>query len=442
MKVLVVGGGGREHALAWKLSQDPSVSEVLCAPGNAGIAQVARLAPVSPGDVTPLADLAERERVDLTVVGPELPLQNGIADLFTSRGLRVFGPSRAAARLECSKIFAKEFMSRHGIPTARYRVCDSGDAARAIVASGELGFPVVVKADGLAAGKGVVVAADRLQAEEAIASMMDERQFGEAGARVVLEECLTGPEVSFFALCDGRRAVPLTTAQDHKRAYDNDEGPNTGGMGAFAPSPLVDGLASDRIMREIVDPVIAGMRAEGHEYRGFLYAGLMMTCDGPRVIEFNVRFGDPEAQVVIPMIDGSLAPALRAAADGGLTGGLSFSAVKHVGVVLASQGYPAAGPTGLPISGLAEASALEDVLVFHAGTSAAPVDAGCGPANGANAAFGRTHRILTAGGRVLTVVGRGPTFGAARARAYAAVDKIAFNGMHLRRDIGRKALDA
>jgi phosphoribosylamine--glycine ligase len=442
MKVLVVGGGGREHALAWKLSQDPSVSEVLCAPGNAGIAQVARLAPVSPGDVTPLADLAERERVDLTVVGPELPLQNGIADLFTSRGLRVFGPSRAAARLECSKIFAKEFMSRHGIPTARYRVCDSGDAARAIVASGELGFPVVVKADGLAAGKGVVVAADRLQAEEAIASMMDERQFGEAGARVVLEECLTGPEVSFFALCDGRRAVPLTTAQDHKRAYDNDEGPNTGGMGAFAPSPLVDGPASERIMREIVDPVIAGMRAEGHEYRGFLYAGLMMTCDGPRVIEFNVRFGDPEAQVVIPMIDGSLAPALRAAADGGLTGGLSFSAVKHVGVVLASQGYPAAGPTGLPISGLAEASALEDVLVFHAGTSAAPVDAGCGPANGANAAFGRTHRILTAGGRVLTVVGRGPTFEAARARAYAAVDKIAFNGMHLRRDIGRKALDA
>jgi phosphoribosylamine--glycine ligase len=441
MKVLVVGGGGREHALAWKLSQDPSVSEVLCAPGNAGIAQVARLVPGSPGDVTPLANLAERERVDLTVVGPELPLQNGIADLFTTRGLRVFGPSRAAAQLECSKIFAKEFMSRHGIPTARYRVCDSGDAARAIVASGELGFPVVVKADGLAAGKGVVVAADRLQAEEAIASMMDERQFGEAGARVVLEECLTGPEVSFFALCDGRRAVPLTTAQDHKRAYDNDEGPNTGGMGAFAPSPLVDGPASDRIMREIVDPVIAGMRAEGHEYRGFLYAGLMMTCDGPRVIEFNVRFGDPEAQVVIPMIDGSLAPALRAAADGGLTGGLSFSSVKHVGVVLASQGYPAAGPTGLPISGLAEASALDDVLVFHAGTSAAPVDAGCGPANGANAAFGRTHRILTAGGRVLTVVGRGPTFEAARARAYAAVDKIAFHGMHLRRDIGRKALD-
>ncbi len=442
MKVLVVGGGGREHALAWKLSQDPSVSEVLCAPGNAGIAEVARLLPVAAGDVTRLAELAEREHIDLTVVGPELPLQNGIADLFMRRGLRVFGPTQAAAELECSKIFAKEFMSRHGIPTARYRVCDSADAARAAVTSGELGFPVVVKADGLAAGKGVVVARDRDEAERAIASMMDDRQFGDAGARVVLEECLTGPEVSFFALCDGRRAVALTTAQDHKRAYDNDEGPNTGGMGAFAPSPLVDAAGRNQIMREIVDPVIAGMRAEGHEYRGFLYAGLMMTCAGPRVIEFNVRFGDPEAQVVIPMIDGSLAPALMAAADGALTEGVSFSGVKHVGVVLASQGYPASGPTGLPISGLTEAAALDDVLVFHSGTSAAPMDAGCGPVNGANAAFGRTHRILTAGGRVLTVVGRGPTYEAARTRAYAAVDKIGFNGMHVRRDIGRKALDA
>lgn len=442
MKVLVVGGGGREHALAWKLSQDPAVSQVLCAPGNAGIAQVARLLPVAAGDVSRLAELVERDGIDLTVVGPELPLQNGIADLFASRGLRVVGPTKAAAELECSKIFAKEFMARHGIPTARYRVCESAASARTIVASGELGFPVVVKADGLAAGKGVVVARDRDEAERAIAAMMDDRQFGDAGARVVLEECLTGPEVSFFALCDGRRAVPLTTAQDHKRAFDNDEGPNTGGMGAFAPSPLVDAAQSGRIMREIVDPVMAGMRAEGHEYRGFLYAGLMMTCDGPRVIEFNVRFGDPEAQVVIPMIDGPLAPALMAAADGALTAGLSFSPVKHVGVVLASRGYPASGPAGLPISGLDEAAALDDVLVFHAGTSAAPMDAGCGPANGANAAFGRTHRILTAGGRVLTVVGRGPTFDAARARAYAAVDKIGFDGMHVRRDIGRKALDA
>jgi phosphoribosylamine--glycine ligase len=441
MKVLVVGGGGREHALAWKLTQDASVSTVLCAPGNAGIAAVARLMPVGAGDVDRLADLAEREAIDLTVVGPELPLQNGIADLFTARGLRVFGPTRAAAQLECSKIFAKEFMSRHGIPTARFRVCDDGDQARRVVASGELGFPVVVKADGLAAGKGVVVARDLAEANAAIAAMMDDRQFGEAGARVVLEECLVGPEVSFFALCDGRRAVALTTAQDHKRAYDNDEGPNTGGMGAFAPSALVDPALRDGIMREIVDPVIAGMRTEGHEYRGFLYAGLMLTCDGPRVIEFNVRFGDPEAQVVIPMVEGDLAPWLAAAADGALAGAPAFSSSKYVGVVLASAGYPASGPTGLPIAGLEEAAGLDNVLVFHAGTAAAPVEHGCGPANGAAAAFGRSHRVLTAGGRVLTVVGRGATFEAARDRAYAAVDKIAFDGMHYRRDIGRKALD-
>ena len=442
MKVLVIGGGGREHALAWKLSRDRSVAEVLCAPGNAGIGAVARLVPVAAADVGRLADLAEREHVDLTVVGPEQPLQNGIVDLFMTRGLRVFGPSRAAAQLECSKIFAKEFMSRHGIPTARYRVCDSAAAARAAVASGELGFPVVVKADGLAAGKGVVVAGDANEANDAIASMMDARAFGDAGARVVLEECLVGPEVSFFALCDGRHAVPLTTAQDHKRVFDDDRGPNTGGMGAFAPSPLIDEAQRSRIMAEIVDPVIRGMRADGHEYRGFLYVGLMMTCAGPRVIEFNVRFGDPEAQVVIPMIDGDLAPSLSAAADGALTTAPAFSAVKHVGVVLASSGYPASGPTGLPISGLDAAATLDDVLVFHAGTTAAPVDAGCGPANGAAAAFGRTHRVLTAGGRVLTVVGRGDTFEAARDRAYAAVDRIAFDGMHYRRDIGRKALTA
>ncbi|MEX2661189.1 MAG: phosphoribosylamine--glycine ligase, partial [Vicinamibacterales bacterium] len=240
MRVLVVGGGGREHALAWKLSRESGVSEVLCAPGNAGIAAVARLLPVNAGDVEALAHAAARERVDLTIAGPELPLDRGIADLFAARGLRLFGPSRAAAQLECSKVFAKAFMARHGIPTARYRVCETADDARRTVASGELGFPIVVKADGLAAGKGVVVAADQTAADAAIRDAMEERQFGDAGARVVLEECMTGPEVSFFALCDGTRAVPLMTAQDHKRIFDGDQGPNTGGMGAFAPSPLVD----------------------------------------------------------------------------------------------------------------------------------------------------------------------------------------------------------
>jgi phosphoribosylamine--glycine ligase len=440
MRVLVVGGGGREHALAWRLSHDRTVSEVICAPGNAGIADVARLAPVSATDIDGLADLAVRERIDLTVVGPEAPLAAGIADRFASRGLRLFGPSRAAAQLECSKVFAKEFMTRHGVPTARYRVCDSAEEARQVVESGEFGFPVVVKADGLAAGKGVVVAPDAASAHAAIRAAMEDRQFGDAGARVVLEECLTGPEVSFFALCDGTRAVPLMTAQDHKRVFDNDEGPNTGGMGAFAPSPLIDAAQQDRIMREIVEPVLAGMRAEGHEYRGFLYAGLMMTSDGPRVIEFNVRFGDPEAQVVIPMIDEDLAPYLAAAADGHLDGAPRFAARKHVGVVLASAGYPGPVTTGLPIRGLDEAARLDDVLIFHSGTTAAPVTAGCGRADALASGFGRSHRVLTAGGRVLTVVGTGDSYESAIARAYEAVNRISFEGMQFRRDIGRKAL--
>jgi phosphoribosylamine--glycine ligase len=440
MRVLVVGSGGREHALCWKLSAESGVSEVLCAPGNAGIAAVARLLPINPADVDGLAAAVVRERIDLTVVGPELPLDRGIADHFSSLGLPLFGPSRAAAQLECSKIFAKDFMARHGIPTARYRVCSTSAEARAVVESAELGFPLVVKADGLAAGKGVVVAADAGNALTAIAAAMDERQFGDAGSRLVLEECLVGPEVSFFALCDGTTAVPLMTAQDHKRIFDNDQGPNTGGMGAFAPSPLVDGALDAQIMREIVQPVIDGMRSDGHPYRGFLYAGLMLTCRGPKVIEFNVRFGDPEAQVVIPMMDGALAPILRAAAEGRLQKAPSFSPLKHVGVVLASAGYPASNTNGVPISGLEEAAAAEGVLVFHAGTASTPVAAGCAPESGAKAAFGRTHRTVTAGGRVLTVVGRGATYQDAIDRAYGAVAKIHFEGMQYRRDIGRKAL--
>jgi phosphoribosylamine---glycine ligase len=380
--------------------------------------------PVDPADVTGLADLAARKAVDLTVVGPELPLDRGIVDIFSSRGLRIFGPSAAAARLECSKVFAKEFMARHGIPTARYRVCDSGDAAREVIRQGELGYPVVVKADGLAAGKGVVVAPDRAAAEAAIAAAMDERQFGTAGDRLVLEECLTGPEVSFFAVCDGRRAVPLGTAQDHKRIFDNDEGPNTGGMGAFAPSPLVDSAMADRVMVEIVDPVVRGMRLDGHEYRGFLYAGLMLTCDGPKVIEFNVRFGDPEAQVVLPSVTRGLADLLMAAAGGGLgEQPITVRADKYVGVVLASRGYPQSGRTGLAISGIDRAASHPDVMVFHAGT-----------------ALGDDGSVVTAGGRVLTVVAHAGTYEAAIERAYRAVAAIGFEGMQYRSDIGRKAL--
>ncbi|HXW04087.1 MAG TPA: phosphoribosylamine--glycine ligase [Vicinamibacterales bacterium] len=422
MRILVVGSGAREHALVWKLASEPGV-EVVCAPGNAGIAALARVEPVAASDVDGLLALACRERVDLTVVGPEGPLERGIVDLFAGRAQRIFGPTRAAAQLECSKAFAKAFMTRHGIPTARYRVCEEASAAHAVVAGGELGFPVVVKADGLAAGKGVVVAADRATADAAIRAAMEERQFGAAGARVVLEECLSGPEISFFALCDGERGLPLTSAQDHKRVFDNDEGPNTGGMGAFAPSPLVDAALQARIQRDIVDPVLAGMRADGHAYRGFLYAGLMLTTSGPRVIEFNARFGDPEAQVVLPMIEEALSTRLAGAADGD-AGALPLRArpEPHVGVVLASRGYPGPVASGVPVTGLAEAEALEGVRVFHAATDV------------------RAGGIVTAGGRVMTVVGRGPTYEAAIERAYAAVSKIRFEGMQFRRDIGRKAL--
>jgi phosphoribosylamine--glycine ligase len=423
MNLLVVGGGGREHALVWKLVLDPSVDAVLCAPGNPGTAKIARNVDIAASDIESLATLAERERIDLTVVGPELPLDRGIVDLFRSRGLRIFGPTRSAAQLECSKVFAKDFMARHGIPTARYRTCDTAADAHAVMASGELGFPIVVKADGLAAGKGVVVAPDRASADLAIRAAMEDKQFGDAGSRIVLEECLDGPEVSFFAICDGTRASALMSAQDHKRVFDGDQGPNTGGMGAFAPSPLIDQTLQSRIMAEIVNPVIAGLAAEGNPYHGFLYAGLMLTCDGPKVIEFNVRFGDPEAQVVIPMIADELAPRLAAAADGRLDPTpISFRSEAHVGVVLASRGYPASGPVGFAIHGLDAAAAERDVLLFHAGTAA------------------RGDEIVTAGGRVLAVVGRGPTYGDAITRAYAGVSKISFDGMHHRHDIGQKAI--
>jgi len=422
----VIGGGGREHALAWKLSREAGVRDVLCAPGNPGCARIGRTIDVDIADVHALASLAERERIDLTVVGPELPLSRGVVDLFSTRGLRIFGPTQAAAQLESSKAFAKTFMSRHGIPTARYRICERAADAYSVIASGELGTPVVVKADGLAAGKGVIVAADAETARRAVASMMEERQFGAAGACVVLEECLTGPEVSFFAVCDGRRAQPVGSAQDHKRVYDDDQGPNTGGMGAFAPSPLVDDAMQQRIMREIVEPVTAGLNAEGTPYRGFLYAGLMLTCDGPKVIEFNVRFGDPEAQVVIPLLDDNLSSRLASAAAGTIDPApFAFQPRKHVGVVIASKGYPSSGPVGLPIRGLDGAEAVDGVVVFHSGTRLGQV------ANG---------EVLTAGGRVLTIVGRGATYEEAIDKAYQGVSMIAFEGMHYRKDIGRKAL--
>jgi phosphoribosylamine--glycine ligase len=423
VKVLVVGAGGREHALAWRLQQDPNVSEVLCAPGNPGMTAVGRCLPLDVEDARATLALAEREQVDLTVVGPEAALAGGVADLFEEAGRALVGPSRQAAALESSKVYAKQFMSRWNIPTARFVACRDLDSALRAVAGDDFGFPVVVKADGLAAGKGVTVAQDRAEAEAAVRAAMVDRRFGASGASLVIEECLQGTEISFFALCDGQRALPLATAQDHKRIWDDDRGPNTGGMGAFAPSPLMNpGLAST-VMNRIVKPVLEGMRESGHPYRGFLYVGLMLTATGPKVIEFNVRFGDPEAQVIMPFLEGQIARTLFASATSGLEGiTLSGGNDRFVGVVLAAPGYPGDIQTGQPIHGLDDAAAMPGVLVFHAATRAA---------NGG---------VVVAGGRVATVVGRGPSYEAAARRAYDGVSKISFEGMQYRRDIGKKAM--
>ena len=423
MKILVVGAGAREHAITWKLSGEPGISSIVCAPGNPGMAGLARCVGVDAGDPDALVALADREQIDLTVVGPELPLSRGAADLFRARGRAIVGPSKDAAALESSKAFAKEFMARHGVPTAQFRICDSAGDARAAVSRGDLGYPLVIKADGLAAGKGVVIAGDRAAAQAAIDGAMIDRRFGDAGARVVLEEYMEGDEVSYFVLTDGRSAMPLASAQDHKRIFDDDRGPNTGGMGAFAPSPLLTQELERRILGDIVRPVLRGMASEGRPFHGFLYVGLMLTQRGPRVVEFNVRFGDPEAQVVLPMLDEDLSTLLWAAAAGALPDRPArFRDQPHVGVVLASAGYPESSDNGRAIDGLDEAARVPDALVFHAGTAR------------------RGDRIVTAGGRVLTVVGRGPTHREAIGVAYRAVEQIRFEGMQFRRDIGRKAI--
>jgi phosphoribosylamine--glycine ligase len=425
MKILVIGGGAREHALAWRLSRESGVDRVVCAPGNPGIAAVAQCVPVNPADPNELLRVAQDHEIDVTVVGPELPLSRGVVDVFTAAGRPIVGPTKAAAALESSKAFAKAFMARHHVPTAGFRVCESPGDALKIVARGELGYPLVLKADGLAAGKGVVIAGDRETAEAVVRSMMVERRFGDAGDRVVLEEFLVGQEASFFVLADGTDFVTLGSAQDHKRIFDDDEGPNTGGMGAFSPSPLITPEMDRRVCDEIVRPVLAGMEHEGHPYRGFLYVGLMLTSDGPRVVEFNVRFGDPEAQVVLPMLDEDLSWLLGETATGALPSRpAQFRNEPHVGVVLAAGGYPDSPELGKAISGTDEASREPGAVVFHAGTAM------------------RGDELVTAGGRVLTVVGRGPTYRDAIDVAYRAASKIQFDGMQFRHDIGRKALAA
>lgn len=423
MRILVVGSGAREHALAWKLAAEAGVGSVICAPGNAGISLTTRCVPVAADDPPALTALIERERIDLTVIGPELPLTRGVANALARSGHRCVGPTAEAARLESSKAFAKEVMARAGVPTARHITCDSAASAIDEVRRAGFGYPVVLKADGLAAGKGVVVAADQAEAEAAIQQMMVERRFGDAGAQLVAEEYLQGREASFFVLTDGVNALVLPSAEDHKRAFERDEGPNTGGMGAFCPSPLIDGATSERILDEVVLPTLRAMDQAGHRYSGFLYCGLMMTPEGPRVIEFNARLGDPETQVVLPAIDEDLLPHLVDVSRGALKSGVCRArAEAHVGVVMASGGYPDRFETGKLIGGLAEAESMPGVWVFHAGTAR------------------RDDALVTSGGRVLTVVARGRDFQAARETAYGAVARITFDHAHYRRDIGLKAI--
>src|SRR5215203_343701 len=423
MKILVIGSGAREHALASKLSRESDIEAVICAPGNPGIASAARCLPADVSAPAELLAVAESQGVDLTVVGPELPLSRGVVDAFTAAGRAIVGPTKAAAALEWSKAFAKDFMARHRVPTAAFRVCESADDALATIRRGAFTFPLVLKADGLAAGKGVVIAEDAATAEAVVGEMMIDRRFGDAGSRVVLEEFLVGHEASYFVLADGTNFVLLGSAQDHKRIFDDDRGPNTGGMGAFAPSPLITEDMSRRVCDEIVSPVLAGMDHEGHPYRGFLYVGLMLTAEGPKVIEFNVRFGDPEAQVVLPMLDEDLGWLLGEAATGALPSRPArFRREPHVGVVLAAGGYPDAPEAGKPIDGIDAASNVPGAIVFHAGTAK------------------REGRLVTAGGRILTVVGRSTTFRDAIDTAYSAASHIHFEGMQYRRDIGRKAL--
>jgi phosphoribosylamine--glycine ligase len=421
MKVLVVGSGGREHALCWKLRQSPLLTELYCAPGNPGIAALADRVPRAADEIQELAEFAQELRIDLTVVGPELPLSLGIVDEFEKRGLPIFGPRRAAADLEGSKVFSKEFMARHGIPTADFEVVRDAAAARA--AAARFGFPVVLKADGLAAGKGVVIPRDEAELAAALDLFFTQRRFGVSGERVVVERCLEGEEVSLIALADGQRVLPLAAAKDYKRLGDGDLGPNTGGMGAHSPAGVLGSEAVTAALEEVLRPTVQAMGAENRPFRGFLYAGLMLTPDGPRVLEFNARLGDPEAQVLLLRLEDDLLPLLAAGAAGAFTTSrLHFRKEAAVCLVLASQGYPERATTGEAIDGLERAATHEAVEVFHAAT-----------------AF-EGGRVVSAGGRVIDVCATGANLAEALRRAYAAAAEIEWPSKILRKDIGRRVL--
>ena len=419
LKILVVGGGGREHALAWKIAQSPLVDTLFAAPGNPGIARHARCVAIGVDAHEDLVAFARRERIDLTVIGPEAPLVAGLADRFAAAGLTVFGPGARAAAIEGSKAFSKDLMRRHGIPTARFATFDDAERARRFCR--EIGAPLVVKADGLAAGKGAIVCATLAEADAAIGECMERLVFGAAGARVVVEEFMVGQEISFFALANGVDVMPLAAAEDHKAVFDGDRGPNTGGMGCYSPVAVFDEALEKRVMETIVRPTLAALAGEGAPYRGVLYAGLMLTAQGPRVVEFNCRFGDPECQALMVRAPADLVPMLLAAARGeAWPAAHPWPTTASVCVNLASGGYPGTYPTGVPIRGVEAADARPGVQVFHAGTTTK---------NGA---------LVTAGGRVLGVTAVADSMDAAIAAAYAAVREISFDGMHYRTDIGRR----
>ena len=421
MKVLVIGGGGREHALVWKIGQSPKVRKIYCAPGNAGIAATATCVPIAAEDVDGLLDFVRREQIDLTVVGPEAPLADGIVDRFELQGFRIFGATRRAAEIESSKSFAKDLMLRYGIPTARGRSFTQFAPAKAYIR--KMGAPVVVKADGLAAGKGVIVCDTVDKALEALDQIMRRKAFGDAGLEVVVEECLVGEEASFLAFTDGKTVLPLPSSQDHKAVYDGDQGPNTGGMGAYSPAPVVDSYMHHKIMTEVMVPTVEAMAAEGRPYKGMLYAGLMISGDQVRVLEFNGRFGDPEAQPLLMRLQTDIVPVMEAVIDGRLAGcRLEIDPRPAVCVVMAAGGYPAKYDKGAVIEGLKPVARMKDIVVFHAGTAA---DDG---------------RIVTSGGRVLGVTALGDTVANAISRAYLAVGKITWENVYYRRDIGQKAL--
>ncbi len=421
-KILVIGQGGREHALVWKLAQSPEVEKIYAAPGNPGMAGLAQCEDIEVDDLSEILYFAWSQKIDLTVVGPEVPLMAGIVELFHDHDLQIFGPTSMAARLEGSKVFAKNLLHKYNIPTAAYETFESFDPALEFA----LGFVsngrrVVIKADGLAAGKGVIIASTEAEARTALISMMQERQFGGAGDQVVIEEFLEGEEVSFFAISDGQNYLPLIAAQDHKQVFDNDQGPNTGGMGAYVNPPVFTAELHQEVLNKIIEPVIYAMQAEGCPYQGVLYAGLMITADGPKVLEFNCRFGDPETQAIMPMLEGDLLPVLEASARGDIKGvEMGLKPGSCVCLVLASGGYPESYQKGFPITGLDAVD--HDTLVFHAGTAK------------------KSGQIVTNGGRVLNVVKTGATIREAIDKVYREAAKISFENMHYRKDIGRKAL--